>query len=269
MRVVQSFTPTTYQQDLDLYLTLTEASVNSILQFYDEVVLYTTPTVAELVKKRGIKYTEINTELFKEDDLEIANYAIPKIQCYLEQKVPFLHIDYDVILLSRFTVDKDFTVSYYDFDLINNVVMLSQLDSLNNYYAQDLKKIHTQLPDSIQQMADFRLLPNFSIFGVNNLTLCKGIFKDILKFYNENRETFEKLDHSPSMLEQFLFMTYLRHSLNWQIDIETVIGTLMQHPVEPEDYINGKRQYAKFLHLQGVNKTSEFVNQLVTYLNGI
>ncbi len=269
MRIIQSFVPTYYQQDLDLYLDLTEASVNSILQFYKEVILYTTPTVAELVKKRGIKYTEINTELFEREVDTPVNYALPKIQCYLKQKVPFVHIDYDVILLSTITTNTDFTVGYYDFDLINNPVMLNQLDMLQSYYIQDLKKIHPIIPPEIQQMIDFRLLPNFSIFGVNNIVLCRVVFKEILKFYNTNKTVFEELEHSPSMLEQFLFMAYLRYFLNWQTNIEDVVGKMAQYPIQPEKYIIGENQYANFLHLQGENKNSKFLNQLVTYINAI
>lgn len=269
MRVIQSFVPTPYQQDLDLYLDLTEASVNSILQFYGEVVLYTTPEVAELVKKREVKYTEVNTELFQKEFTVPTNYAIPKLQCYLDQKVPFLHIDYDVVLLSKITTNKDFIIGYYDFDLINNPVMLDQLNMLDEYYLQDLKKIHPILSPEVQQMIDFRLLPNFSIFGVNNINLCKRVFKEILKFYDTNRLVFEELNHSPSMLEQFLFITYLRYFLNRQIKVEDVIDQAVQTTICPEDYIRGKNQYAKFIHLQGSTKNSEFVNQLVTYINGI
>ena len=60
MKVIQSFVPTNYQQDLDLYLDLTEASVNSISKYYNDVVLYTTPEIAELVRERKIKKIQNN-----------------------------------------------------------------------------------------------------------------------------------------------------------------------------------------------------------------
>lgn len=266
MRIVQSFIPTNYQQDIELYLDLTETSVNSILQFYDEVVLYTTPAVAELIKDRKIKYTEINTELFNITAPLSTNYAIPKIQCYLDQKTPFIHIDYDVILLSKIPVEKDFTIGYYDFDFTNNTVKHDQIDNLYNYYIQDLKRIHHTLSPEIQATIDLRLLPNFSIFGVNNLTLCKTVFKEVLKFYNENKLTFEELEHAPSMLEQFLFITYLRYFLNWEVDPENVVSKVENYAIEPQEYITGSKQYAKFLHLQGPNKSHEFLNKLLKYL---
>lgn len=267
MRVVQSFIPTTYQQNLELYLDLTEASVNSILKFYDEVVLYTTPSIAELVKKRNIGYTEINTELFKEVEHLPVNYAVPKLECYLAQKSPFIHIDYDVVLLSRITEEKDFTIGYYDFDLINNPFKIDELNMLDSYYVQDLREIHPLLPYDVQKVLDFRLLPNFSIFGVNNLVLCKVIFKEILKFYNEHKAVFEQLKHGPSMLEQFLFITYLRYFLNWEVKVEDVVGKMQQYLVDPEEYIAGAKQYAKFLHLQGTNKNTEFLEKLISYVN--
>ncbi len=267
MRIIQSFVPTNYQQNLGLYLDLTETSVNSILQFYDEVVLYTTPAVAELVKNRKIKYTEINTDLFKEEVPQSLNYAIPKIQCYLEQKVPFVHIDYDVILLSKINIEKDFTIGYYDFDLINSEVMLHQLDTLNEYYIQDLKKLHPVLPAYIQRAVDFRQLPNFSIFGVNNLTLCKVVYKEIIQLYYKNSLLFEEMAHGPSMLEQFMFITYLRHLLNWEVKVEDIVSKVERFAIEPEEYITGTKQYAKFLHLQGNNKNQEFLGKLLQYLH--
>ena len=216
-----------------------------------------------------IKYTEIDTQLFSREGVDIDNYAITKLNCYIKQKQPFIHIDYDVLLLSKIKVDKDFTVGYYDFDFINNPVMLNQLNILEEYYIDDLRKLHSYIPSEIQQMIDFRLLPNFSIFGVNNVTLSNIIFKEVLHFYGSNKSIFNELSHSPSILEQFLFITYLRYYLDWQINIEDVISKVSNYMIEPREYITGKHQYARFLHLQGINKNSEFLNQLVTYLNGI
>lgn len=266
MKIVQSFVPTNYQQDLELYLKLTEISVNSILNFYNEVVLYTTPEIAKMVRERKIKYTEINTTLFRDINIESGNYAVPKILCYLEQTSPFIHIDYDVVLLSKLKCSQDFAIGYYDFDFINRTIKLDELNTLQNYYIEDFKKIHPLLLYEIQRVVDFRLLPNFSIFAVNNVTLCKSIFKQTLSFYRENLDIFKNLKHGPSMLEQFLFITYLRYFLNWEIDIQEVLGVFSNDVINPIEYVNNRKQYAKFLHLENIRKDGELLNRLIRKL---
>jgi len=268
MRIIQSFVPTSYQTDFEAYLRMTEVSVESILKYHDEVILYTTPEVAELVKERGIGYTDINVELFKEvENIPLSNYAIPKILCYLAQNKPFIHLDYDVVLLSRLITPKDFLIGYYDFDLVNRETKPTDLNTLSDYYLKDLVQIHEHLPPEVQNTVDLRFLPNFSIFGVNNLNLNKTIFKSILTFYHNNIESFKQLNHAPSMVEQFLFIVYLLYFLDRQKTLEEVITVVEKCNIAPQEYLNGHKHFANFLHLHSEKYDSEFLIKLDKYIN--
>jgi hypothetical protein len=269
MRVIQSFIPTTYQKDFEIYLRMSELSVNSIRKYYKEIILYTTPEVAELVKKRGIQYSTINVDLFKENSsVPLDNYAIPKILCYLAQEQPFLHLDYDVILLNKLNITQDFLIGYYDFNLISRETKPTDLNRLHDYYLKDLIHIHNHLPVEVQNTVDLRILPNFSIFGVKNLRLNKVIYQSILEFYNKHIEVFKKLNHAPSMVEQFLFTVYLTYYLNREKTVEESINTVEKQYIVPQDYLDGHKHFANFLHLQAEKQDLEFLKKLDHYLNG-
>jgi hypothetical protein len=268
MRVIQSFIPTPYQKDFEVYLRMSELSVNSIRKHYKELTLYTTPEVAELVKKRGIQYSTIDVDLFKESSsVPLGNYAIPKILCYLAQEQPFLHLDYDVVLLNKLNITQDFLIGYYDFDLVSRETKPTDLNRLHDYYLKDLTHIHEYLPIEVQNTVDLRVLPNFSIFGVKNLRLNKAIYQSILEFYNKNIEIFKKLNHTPSMVEQFLFTVYLTYYLNREKTVEESINIVEKQYIKPQEYLNGNKHFANFLHLQSEKYDSEFLIKLDKYLN--
>ena len=267
MKIIHSFLPTNYQQDIENYLNVSEMSVNSIRNHYDEITLYTTPSIAEEVRRRGIRYTEISTEIYTNFSHEsYNNYAIPKILCYLHQTKPFIHIDYDVVIFSKINTQKDFTIGYYDFNFKEQEVKHTDITRLDEYYINDLKNIHPTLPENIQKLIDLRLLPNFCIFGTTNINLCKTVFNSILSFYDTQKDLFSKLEHSPSMLEQFLFMPYLRYHLYNQEPIENILGTVENRHINPREFVENQHQYAKFLHLTQEKSDSSFLETLKKYL---
>lgn len=224
MKIIHTFYPIednlTY--DMEKILLYSKKSVNSVLNFYDEVILYTTKEFQKLVIGYGIPYTEINTELFTEYDVKITNYSIPKLIVYSSQTEPYIHIDFDVLMFRKIENDNDIFFGYMDYDF-NNETDDQLSEFMTSYYVDDYKLISKKLPFNQEKETKFGKVPNFCFFGVNDFKTVSLTCKNLIRFYNDNISDFNLTKHGPSQIEQFLFSIFLKRvneMTKWENTIE-------------------------------------------------
>ncbi len=213
MRIVYSYYPSKSGEikEFEKILNYSKISFNISKKICDNVILYTNSEFKKLVEDYGIEYTEINTELFDNYSGSFDNYAIPKILTYIDQKEPYIHLDYDTMLFKMPEMSTDVFFGYFDYDL-SNFKKLRDYESLSSYYLEDYRSISNKVPYEIINEFELKYTPNFSLFGVNSPKMVSDTFKRILKLFEENGSIFNNMRHSPSQVEQFLFIPYLLHT---------------------------------------------------------
>lgn len=212
MRIVYSFYPSKSGEikDIEKILNYSKISLDLSKKISDKVILYTTSEYRKIFEDYGVDYTEINTELFDNYSGSLHNYAIPKILTYIDQKEPYIHLDYDTMLLKLPKMDSEVFFGYFDYD-VPNFKKLKDYESLSKYYLEDYGLISDNLPEELRNGFEIKQTPNFSLFGVNSPELVSDTFRDMLNFFMENEDVFNKMNHSPSQIEQFLFIPFLLH----------------------------------------------------------
>lgn len=226
MKIIHTFYPIkdSLFYNMEKILLYSNKSVNYALNFYDEVILYTTKEFEKLVIEYGIPYTQINTELFNEYDDKITNYAIPKLIVYSSQTEPYIHIDFDVLIFKKIEDDNDIFFGYMDYDFSNETD--NQLSKfMSSYYMDDYNLICNKLPFKQENEIKFGKVPNFCFFGVNDFKTVSLTCIDLIRFYNDNILDFNLTKHGPSQIEQFLFSFFLKQVNNvtkWENTIEVV-----------------------------------------------
>jgi hypothetical protein len=213
MRIVYSYYPSKYGEikEIEKILNYSKISFNLSKKICDNVILYTNSKFKKLVEDYGIEYTEINTEIFDNYSGSLDNYAVPKILTYIDQKEPFIHLDYDTMLFKIPNMSTDVFFGYFDYDL-SNFKKLKDFENLSSYYLEDYRSISNKIPHEITNEFELNHTPNFSLFGVNSPKTVSDTFRKILDLYMENEEIFNNMRHSPSQIEQFLFIPYLLHT---------------------------------------------------------
>lgn len=218
MRIVYSYLPseTGPIKDMDKFLLYSKVSLFYSRKLSDDVVLYTDSETKKLVEDYGLEYDEINTDVMDSYDGDTFNYAIPKILTYINQTKPYIHLDFDTILFELPDTDNDVFFGYYDYQSVHD-------EGVSNYYLDDFGKISNKLLGNIMKGHAVKQIPNFSLFGVNKPNEVADTFKEILKFYIENKNIFDDMKHGPSQLEQFLFYPFyfsINREHDWYYSIE-------------------------------------------------
>lgn len=226
MKIVHTFYPIENNSihDIEKILLYSKKSVNSVLNFYDEIILYTTKEFKKLVIDYGIPYSEINTELFDDLNIEITNYAIPKLIVYSVQKEPYIHIDLDVLIFKHIESNEDIFFGYMDYDF-NNETDDQLRKFMIDYYVDDYNLVSKKLPFKSESQSKFGKVPNFCFFGVKEFKTVSSTCRNLINFYYDNILDFNLTKHGPSQIEQFLFTHFLKQisqGINWEISIERV-----------------------------------------------
>lgn len=180
---------------------------------YGQVVLYTNNEIADIVKKIGIPYDEINTELLNE--IRVKTFSIPKMHVYAAQTEPFVHIDLDTFIFKPIHFQKtDLIYSTFaegDGDILN-------LDKTNtsfyNTYIKRTFEIQNKLPEDFIKFVKFNKIPNMSVFGGNNYKLIKDATEYCLKIYYDNPKLFDGNYYNACVIEQLFIPSAMKMLMN-------------------------------------------------------
>lgn len=209
MKIVHTFLPITpprINKQTIYHMTL---SVLLAKKFYDNVVLYTNVETAEIVKKIGLPYNEINTKLL--EGVETHTFSIPKLIVYAAQKEPFIHIDLDTFLFKKIEFNDIYSIYSSYNEGLNEIIKVSN-EGLGffNTYIKNTFEIKDKLPEDFILNIDFSEIPNMSIFGGYNYDIITRASKYCLDLYYDNRDHFDKYYYNACIIEQLFIPSAIR-----------------------------------------------------------
>ncbi|WP_340064281.1 DUF6734 family protein [Ascidiimonas aurantiaca] len=174
------------------------------LTWYDRVELVTDHEGARLlIDTLQLPYTRVHTGLDKLNHYSSHLWAVGKLYTYSLQEEPFIHIDNDVFIGSRFPerIEKASLVGQHmELDVGQYALGYSEMLEKNFYMPQFLQ-------EDIRRNNDFKAT-NAGIIGGNNLDFIKEFTRTAFKFIDTNLNKFTTAVMGSSyaiIYEQYLF----------------------------------------------------------------
>jgi hypothetical protein len=234
-----------------LHYTSWSFSCLKLRQFYDKVELYTDSEGKKvLIDQLKLPYTKVHICLDHLDHLPSSLWAMPKIYTYSLQDEPFLHVDGDVYIWSKFPTHFNqaaLVAQHYevDYDFYRDAL---------EFVFQSARKIpvaiksHDYRSNGVQSV-------NAGVLGGNKIEFFKEFSELAFSFVKWNKallrnESAAKLNF---VLEQYLFY---RLALNNNIEITYLLNSTRQ------DYADLMRFHLvphkqTYIHLVGSGKQNE------------
>lgn len=230
-------------------------SALQLMKYYDNVELYTNSNAAKfLIDVLKLPYKKIILSHDKLDIIDTRLWALPKIYSYSLQEEPFLHIDGDVFIFSRF------------FDSVpqNSHLIAQNYEIGSGFYGiaqQDLMNTFTYFPPCVKR--DFT--ENYPVNGINagvlggsDISFFQKYTSYAFKYIERNRSKLDSLsfpDRFNVFFEQHLFFALSKET-------KTPINMLFPGFVTDNQYRNMGNfcevPYEKqYLHLLGHYKRDE------------
>ena len=214
MKIVHTYVPTENGGNLNRY-TMYCMLLSALLakKHHKHVFLYTNKEIEKIVKKIGIPYNVIDTEVL--DGIDVKTFSIPKLIVYTKQTQPYLHIDLDSFIYqpieiklvdkihSSFAEGSGDTLSFE----MNNSVFFKT-------YLKGAFEIQDKLPEEFLKYVKFQNIPNMSIFGGHSWELIAEATEYCLKIYNENKEFFDSNYYNACIIEQLFIPAAIRMILD-------------------------------------------------------
>jgi len=185
MKIYMSYWSGGYQKTPNDYvLGLHKLSASYAVKHYKEITLITDSKSKNLFQ--DAPFTNITTDLDVFDGVENRNWALGKLYAYkllAEKEEPFLHIDYDVLLM------KPIPEEFIQNDIVVQSTEVYAYDQykLEKFYANIGEKYEFELPDKTHKAY------NMGIFGGTNYEFIKKYAKSALDFSLDakNKDVFE------------------------------------------------------------------------------
>ena len=204
MKIIHTYIPAggaNLDKTLIYYLTL---SVLLAKRHYHNIVLYTNDEIGTLIKKIGIPYTEINTELL--NGVNLKTFSIPKMMVYAVQDEPFIHIDLDTFIYDKINFGIQNIYSTYQ-EGSEKMIGYNKSDvSFYNTYVKNAFLIQKNLPPEFTKHVKFSEIMNMSVFGGHKYELIAEASKYCLGIYEQEKDFFDTEYYNACIIEQ-LFVT--------------------------------------------------------------
>ncbi|MEM9446883.1 MAG: DUF6734 family protein, partial [Verrucomicrobiota bacterium] len=187
---------------LDYFWMSWTLSCLKLKSLYDQVELFTDESGAELlIDKLNLPYTKVTIALNEVDHYHEDLWAVGKLYTYGLQNEPFLHVDGDIFLWSRF-----------DFPIVDAPFVTQSLDDNLSFYHPILNQVEEHFsytPKYIKQQRDKSdkiLACNAGIFGGSNLEFIQAFAKEAFKFIHENTSALSRINvgYFNCIYEQYL-----------------------------------------------------------------
>lgn len=216
MKIVYSYVPYTNPQGLmeDHLIGMLYLGVLKCRQFYEKVEIYTTPTIANQIKKLKIPFTKIDDVVLRGEKSKCP--SIPKLKTYSAQTEPYIHIDIDVILFTPVLFNPHIPVSFAHPDLyqpkLQDFVVNS---SLQEAYLEPL--LSNLLPSYYKKNVKLDNIPNMNTVVVQDPVFFKKCVDKSLKLYEENEDYFNSNYYKFCTIEQLsIYAELIEQHPNYQ-----------------------------------------------------
>ena len=220
------------------FWTLAAYSVKSASKYY-KTVLYSDKESGKLFDKHGIYFDEyhILPEIEKYDGRV---YSVPKIYAMMAEKEPYVHLDFDAVILEEIISPHTITYAYTEVDL-KNLAGWARIDYVFGGYVRPYRDLLVDIFKDDIIYPDFNIIPNHSFFMVKNPTIVREFYKRILS--KIPADVLEEV--SPTLLEQCLLYLYLKEH-------QTDIGYISWYSAEK--FLEREYGSYKFIHLPFYNE---------------
>lgn len=250
-------------------------AVDSARRFH-RTVLYTDTKGAEEFRGNGIGFSEVII-LPEIENFKGTIFSIPKIYTMLTRKDPYVHLDFDVYTNTKYSSTESFAFGYPEVDLREEVNIDKLRYVISSYVANFDNEFYKYFDRSITEKWDWRIVPNFGVFVVNNPELVKVTFKSILSRLNGLNINEDTNSHFASFIEQFLFMRYVEaNDYEYEFiyktnpfmfkDSNTIFIKDKRINVSYSSGIHNRINSLKFVHFHGYKKFPTFSNTIVKKL---
>jgi hypothetical protein len=181
---------------------------------------------------------------------------------YSKQTEPYIHLDFDTIILRHLTFDKDVTFGYYDEDyspytiikyspFVYNIYINSFENYVKNYYT----------PDEYLQWRWMKF-PNNSLFAVNDYIFVSQSYSEILERLKDVTLLPDPETNIGQFIEQFLIVSYLDSNK------KTYGSVYKTNPIKIlKDSNTDKLNKFKFIHLQNYKNLDSHSYKLLYQLH--
>jgi len=218
MKIIHTYLPTEKGGSINKTLIyLMSLSFLLAKKLYKTVILYTDEDTKKLVNKIGLKYDEINTDIF--NGITTKTFSIPKLIVYANQTEPFIHIDLDSFIYHKYDLHDDFSCISCFPEGKGNVLRLHELNiGFYKTYIKNTFDLYDILPEEFSEFIDFTNIPNMSVFGGQDYDLISKSANYCLNIYNNNKERFDDDYFKACVIEQ-LFMSAAIKMYKYKKDI--------------------------------------------------
>jgi hypothetical protein len=177
---------------------------------YGNIHLYCDESTADLVKKIGIPYDSIDTNILK--NFNGKTFSIPKLLTFAAQTEPYIHIDFDTFIFDKIDFEKYTGRTIYahkDYSIQTGVGYIS-LFGFYKTYLNTLYEARDILGKGILENIDVTHIPNMCIFGSFNYELVSKACNEIIDIYENNKEFWDMEFYNACVLEQLLIPTVMK-----------------------------------------------------------
>lgn len=262
MKVIYTFKKFKHILNIEnpIFLDMARLSVQHSRKFY-KTELYCDEASKNFFYDHDVKFDNV----FVLDEIENYDgeiYAIPKMITYSKQTEPYIHLDFDTIILRYLTFDKDVTFGYYDEDyspytiikyspFVYNTYINSFENYVKNYYA----------PDEYLQWRWMKF-PNNSLFAVNDYIFVSQSYSEILERLKDVTLLPDSETNIGQFIEQFLIVSYLDSNK------KTYGSVYKTNPIKIlKDSNTDKLNKFKFIHLQNYKNLDSHSYKLLYQLH--
>lgn len=240
---------------------------------FHNTILYTDEEGKKDFEKFGIGFNKVIV-LPELESFKGSIFSIPKIYAMIQRKDPYVHLDFDVFTNIAHTTNEPIAFGYPEVNLkvFSDII---EIEYLNESYLKSYKEEFHKYYDCKDW--DWRLVPNFGVFIVNNPSLVSDIFKDILNEIKDLKPNESKKHQYASFIEQFLFMRAVEE---YDIDYEFIYDApnftfkdqnfvYVKDKLVNVSYKSGLHKHLntlKFTHFHGYKKYPVFNNTIIKKL---
>ena len=257
MKAIFAFsTVKTYYKPInDNFIRLAKLSVKSAKKYY-KTKIYCDEESLDFFTKNGILFDEV--VIIKDFIYEYQNhYSISKIYAMMNEKDPYIILDFDTVLLEKIDTTHTITYGHKEYDLTKFYVNLNGMLWVRDYYLTPFNnhvKEHYDKNDI--DKFNWNIYPSFCLVMVNKPTFLELIYRDI--FSKVPKIDIESIP--PPLLEQFLPHQYLiKHNVDF--------GFLTENNYFCDSEFNNLELISKkYVHLSILNKN---INEELNFLETI
>ena len=246
----------------ETFFRLAKLSIYSAEQFYT-TVLYTDNNSLEFLTNGGLKFDRV-VLLDSIEEYKGGNYAMPKILTMISREEPYIHLDFDSILIDKPESKAQVSFPFPEPDLTKLTTHTHYEFVYIAYVKCFVEHIMDQIEYEKQSRIKWNIFPNNSALLVNNPKTISDIFTEIItEFVPDKIEVL-----NPTAIEQQYFLSHLEY-YGIEYDFRNTTDTFSI--IEYKTLSDKKKQYyldkQKYVHISHYAWWPDITDEILNFFN--